>query len=66
MNIDTIALAFDLQAETRFGWWDCLLLASAIRHGCSHFLTEDLSDGRKVRSMTLLDPFKNDVASLLS
>lgn len=66
MNLKTIALAWEIEAETRFGWWDSLLVASAVRHGCSHFLTEDLSDGRDVRGMTLLNPFTNDVSSLLS
>lgn len=66
MNLDTIAVAFEIEAETRFGWWDSLLLSSAIRAGCTHFLTEDLSDRRDVRGMTLLNPFTNDVSSLLS
>ncbi|MCW5713494.1 MAG: PIN domain-containing protein [Bauldia sp.] len=66
MNLETIALAWEIEAETRFGWWDSLLVASAVRHGCTHFLTEDLSDGRRVRGMTLLNPFTNDVSSLLS
>ena len=66
MTLETITLAWDVQAETRFGWWDSLLLSSAVLAGCTHFLSEDLSDGRDVRGMTLLNPFTNDVSSLLS
>lgn len=34
-----------LHATLGFSWWDCLLLASALELGCTHFLSEDLQDG---------------------
>lgn len=66
LDTDSIAFAWALESETGFAWWDCLLLSSAVLAGCSHFLTEDLSDGRDVRGMTLVNPFQHDISSLLS
>ena len=62
----TVLKAWDLQDATAFGWWDCLMLASALLGGCTHFLSEDLQDGQVIAGMTILDPFKNDVRPLLT
>ncbi len=52
----------------RFGhsWWDCLLLASAIEHGCTHFLSEDLQNGHTVEGLTIVDPFAHTPEDILS
>ena len=46
-----------LHLRYRYSWWDCLLLASAIELGCTHFLSEDLQDGQRVDTLTIVDPF---------
>lgn len=46
-----------LHLRYRYSWWDCLLLASAIELGCTHFLSEDLQDGQKIETLTIVDPF---------
>ncbi len=66
LNLETIARAWEVEAENRFAWWDCLLLSSAVQAGCSYFLTEDLNDGQTVLGMTLLNPFTNDIRHILS
>jgi predicted nucleic acid-binding protein len=63
---ESIRLAWDIEDGTGYSWWDCLLLSSAILAGCTHFLTEDLSDGHAIHGMTIVNPFTNDVASLLT
>lgn len=54
---DDVAFARKLRARTAFSWWDCLLLASAIELGCSHFLSEDLQDGHQLGDLTVMNPF---------
>ena len=37
-----VADARNIRLASRYSWWDCLLLSSALDLGCSHFLSEDL------------------------
>ena len=53
-----------------YAWWDCLLLASAIELGCTHFLSEDMQDGQRVslspdQSLTLVNPFAHSPDDIL-
>ena len=52
-----VAEACRLHLRYRYSWWDCLLLASAIDLGCTHFLSEDLQDGQRIESLTIINPF---------
>jgi predicted nucleic acid-binding protein len=53
----TVQLGRRVRGETGYSWWDCLLVAAAIELGCTHFLSEDLQDGRTVGDVTIVDPF---------
>ena len=48
---------------------DCLLLACALELGRTHFLSEDLQDGRMVedggKSLTLVSPFAHSPQHIL-
>lgn len=57
ISINTTSLARSLRTSTGYSWWDCLLLASAIELGCSHFLSEDLQDGQQIGELTIINPF---------
>jgi predicted nucleic acid-binding protein len=65
-----VAAARRLRVATSYSWWDCLLLASALELGCTHFLSEDLQDGQRIedtggranRGLTILDPFAHSPA----
>jgi predicted nucleic acid-binding protein len=59
--IDTNVLLYVHQ----FSWWDCLLLASAIELGCTHFLSEDLKDGQTIEGLTILSPFAHTPDQIL-
>jgi predicted nucleic acid-binding protein len=48
-----------------YSWWDCLLLASALKLGCTHFLSEDLQDGQRIESLTIVDPFAHSPDQIL-
>lgn len=54
-----------IRLKTSFSWWDCLLLASAIDLGCTHFLSEDLQDGQKIQGLTIVDPFAHSPEQIL-
>jgi predicted nucleic acid-binding protein len=59
LNDETVAAARLLHFETGYSWWDCLLLASAIELQCTYFLSEDLQDDRKLRGLTIINPFRH-------
>jgi predicted nucleic acid-binding protein len=56
-----VSAARTLRIDTRYAWWDCLLLASALDLGCTHFLSEDMQDGQTIadgsQALTIVDPF---------
>lgn len=60
-----VALARQLRIRHRYSWWDCLLLASAVNLGCSHFLSEDLQDGQVIAGLTIVDPFAHTPEQIL-
>lgn len=57
ISLETIAAGRLLHFETRYSWWDCVLLASAMELGCRTFLSEDMQDGHQVRGLTIMNPF---------
>ena len=50
-------LARQICLRYQYSWWDCLLLASALNLGCTHFLSEDLQDGQSIEGLTIVSPF---------
>lgn len=57
-DVDLIADAWSLYEQTRFQWWDCVILGSAIRSRCCFLLSEDYQHGREVEGTTIIDPFR--------
>jgi predicted nucleic acid-binding protein len=65
------SLARTLHLRLRYSWWDCLLLASALGLGCTHFLSEDLQDGQRIedsggKALTILSPFAHSPEQFFS
>ena len=56
-DLELIAQAWTIRKETAFQWWDCVILAAAIRAGCRYLLSEDYQHDRTVRGTTILNPF---------
>jgi predicted nucleic acid-binding protein len=52
--------AWQIQDQHRFGWWDCMLLASASSARCDVFMSEDMQHGQRVDELVVLNPFKLD------
>ena len=55
-----------LHLTYRYSWWDCLLLASALHLGCTHFLSEDLQDGQAIEGLTIVSPFAHTPEHILA
>ncbi|HWE99306.1 MAG TPA: hypothetical protein VG248_05880, partial [Caulobacteraceae bacterium] len=52
-------------AAGRAGYWDALLVATAGEGGCGTVLSEDMADGGRLGSVTVVNPFDGaDLADL--
>ena len=49
--------AADEASKGRFSFWDGLILASAAEAGCTHLLSEDITDGARFGSIVVVHPF---------
>ncbi len=56
-DFDVTQLAWRIQDETRYSWWDCMLVASACLAQCEVFFSEDLQRGRRLGPLTIVNPF---------
>jgi predicted nucleic acid-binding protein len=66
VSFETTLSARRIYADFRYAWWDCLLLASALELGCTHFLSEDLQDGQRIGTLTIIDPFAHSPQQVLT
>jgi predicted nucleic acid-binding protein len=57
IDAEDVARAWDVREAYRFSWFDCLILSSADRLGCTHVLTEDMGSPRRVGPLHLINPF---------
>lgn len=61
----TALRALELREGRMVSWWDALLLASALEHGCEMLLSEDLHDGWTIEGLRVLNPFTADINTVL-
>jgi predicted nucleic acid-binding protein len=54
-----IASAFRIEDESRIGFWDALIVASAAKSGATRILSEDLNAGQKIAGISIENPFAN-------
>ena len=57
--------ALGLVRDHRIGFWDALLCATADRAGLHYLLSEDMQDGRRLGSVTIVNPFRPGNAALI-
>jgi predicted nucleic acid-binding protein len=57
--------ALDLVRAHRIGFWDALLCATASRAGLRYLLSEDMQDGRRLGSLTIINPFRPENSGLI-
>jgi predicted nucleic acid-binding protein len=53
-----LARALELRAVENFSFWDSAILAAAAALGCRSVFTEDMSHGRVVGTIEILNPFR--------
>lgn len=59
ISADTIKMAFALSERYGFGYYDSLILASAIENGCDTIYSEDMQHGQLIlEKLRVIDPFK--------
>ena len=65
--ISASLLDYAFAAEDRFGlsYWDSLIVAAAQAAECDYLLNEDLQDGQRLDSVTVLNPFTHRPETIL-
>jgi len=58
INLGILAAALEIRAAHRFPYWDCAIIAAAQALGCRELYTEDMSHGRQVEGVLIIDPFR--------
>lgn len=61
LTTEAIRLAWTIEDETGYSWWDSLLVSSALLAHCNYFLSEDMADGHVIRGMMVVNPFAPDI-----
>ena len=52
-----ISNAFRIEDESRLGFWDALIVASAVKGGANRILSEDLNAGQTISGVRIENPF---------
>lgn len=52
-----IASAFRIEDESRIGFWDALIISSAVKSGAIRILSEDFSTGQRIAGVLVENPF---------
>jgi len=53
-----VIAALEIHAVHGFSYWDSAIVAAAQALGCEELLSEDMSHGRRIGNLTILDPFR--------
>jgi predicted nucleic acid-binding protein len=58
IKISTVESAFILSKKYQLGWWDSLIVATAIENNCETLYSEDMQDGLVIeKTLTIVNPF---------
>ncbi len=59
LDVATHELGLDLAERYRYSIYDAMIIAAALRAGCSTLYSEDLRHGQKIERLTILNPFRS-------
>ncbi len=59
MTPNEIAVAFQIEDASKIGFWDALIIATALKSGASRILSEDLNAGQTFSGIRVDNPFAN-------
>ncbi len=65
VDADLVRRALRVQGDHGLSYWDSLIVAAAQTLEVDHLLTEDLHDEGRYGGVTVLNPFRHDVAEVL-
>jgi predicted nucleic acid-binding protein len=58
ITVSIVTQALELKAQHGFSYWDSAIIAAARALGCRHLYSEDLSHGREVDGVLIVNPFR--------
>jgi predicted nucleic acid-binding protein len=58
ISLSILTAALQISAAHRFSYWDSAILAAARALGCRTLYSEDMSHGREIDGVTIVDPFR--------
>ena len=58
VTLGILNAALEIRATHRFSYWDCTIIAAARALGCRELYTEDMSHGREVDGVLIINPFR--------
>jgi predicted nucleic acid-binding protein len=59
LDVATHELGLDVAQRYRYSIYDAMIVAAALRAGCSTLYSEDLRHGQKIERLTILNPFRS-------
>jgi predicted nucleic acid-binding protein len=58
ITLSILCGALEIKAAHGFSYWDSAIIAAARALGCRELYTEDMTHGREVEGVTMIDPFR--------
>jgi len=56
-SIDLFRQALVIQQDTRYSFYDSMIIGGALQAGCDTLYSEDLQHGQQIRGLRILNPF---------
>lgn len=58
ITLAILASALEIKARHRFSYWDSAIIAAARALGCRELYSEDMSHGREIDGVVIVNPFR--------
>ncbi len=58
ITLAIVSSALEIKARHRFSYWDSAIIAAARALGCRELYSEDMSHGREVEGVVIVNPFR--------
>lgn len=58
INLSILKAALEIKAAHGFSYWDSAIIAAARALGCHELYTEDMSHGRQIDGVLIVNPFR--------
>ncbi len=65
LDHEVVESAWNVEDRLGLSWWDALIVAAAMRAGCSWLLTKDLHDEQEFFGVKVISPFTHAPGEVL-